>query len=157
MGNSWSSASHCHDIIKSMVGQLTSKTCMPRTNSSQEPPIPHDEVMENEVTNSESFPASADEDRSKRRRHNHYATPQTPSRSSAAPVLNNPPNPFYPEIWQPVLEYTGPDLGFDTYQFGRQDAWQEFLAQGLNPGLSGLLFDNAGWDSYVQTFGDRLN
>ncbi len=111
----------------------------------------------NEGTNPEAFSSSPEETRSKRRRHNNHAAPHTPPRSNAAPVTNTAQSSLYPEIWQPVLEYTGPDFGFDTYQFGRQDAWQEFLAQGLNPGLSGLLFDNAGWDSYVQNFGDRLN
>ncbi|KAL7815896.1 fungal-specific transcription factor domain-containing protein [Trichoderma aethiopicum] len=62
----------------------------------------------------------------------------------------------YPSF-QPVLEYTGPDFGFDADQLSQQGEWERFLSENMNPESSGLLFNNVGWDSYVQNLGDRLN
>lgn len=62
----------------------------------------------------------------------------------------------YPSF-QPVLEYTGPDFGFDADQFSQQGEWERFLSENMNPESSGLLFNNAGWETYVQNLGDRLN
>ncbi|KAM3560156.1 hypothetical protein MY1884_003105 [Beauveria asiatica] len=98
---------------------------------------------------------AAEDARNKRRKSNHNDATQSPLWSNTECASSSELAASY--MWQPVLEYTGPDFGFDANQFCRQDAWQEFLAQGLNPGLSGLLFENAGWDSYVKTFGDRLS
>lgn len=58
--------------------------------------------------------------------------------------------------WQPVLEYTGPDFGFDAEKFASSGEWQAALGpKNLDP-ASGLLF-NAGFEAYVQRFGDGLN
>lgn len=46
----------------------------------------------------------------------------------------------------PVVEYTGPDFGFDAPQLGG-----EFLADPLDPDMGGL-FSNAGWDAYLHGF-----
>ncbi|KAH6607148.1 fungal specific transcription factor domain-containing protein [Trichoderma cornu-damae] len=62
----------------------------------------------------------------------------------------------YPSF-QPVLEYTGPDFGFDADQLSQQGEWERFLSESMNPESSGLLFNNIGWDTYVQNLGDRLN
>ncbi|KAL6856660.1 fungal-specific transcription factor domain-containing protein [Trichoderma novae-zelandiae] len=62
----------------------------------------------------------------------------------------------YPSF-QPVLEYTGPDFGFDADQLSQQGEWEQFLSENMNPESSGLLFNNVGWDTYVQNLGDRLN
>ncbi|UKZ47763.1 hypothetical protein TrVGV298_001991 [Trichoderma virens] len=61
----------------------------------------------------------------------------------------------YPSF-QPVLEYTGPDFGFDADQFSQQGEWERFLSENMNPESSGLLFNNAGWDTYLQNIGGRL-
>ncbi len=58
--------------------------------------------------------------------------------------------------WQPVLEYNGPDFGFDADQLDVCGGWGLPLVQNLNPDSS-LLLNNAGFDAYVQQFGDRLN
>jgi hypothetical protein len=61
----------------------------------------------------------------------------------------------YPSF-QPVLEYTGPDFGFDADQFSQQGEWERFLSENMNPESSGLLFNNAGWETYLQNIGGRL-
>ncbi|KAM3472633.1 hypothetical protein MY5147_005202 [Beauveria neobassiana] len=109
----------------------------------------------NEISSSDVTVDAAEEARNKRRKSNHNVAAQSPLWSNTECASGSGLAASY--MWQPVLEYTGPDFGFDANQFCRQDAWQEFLAQGLNPGLSGLLFENAGWDSYVKTFGDCLS
>ncbi|OAA57265.1 Transcription factor [Cordyceps fumosorosea ARSEF 2679] len=152
MGRTWTSASHCRDTLKLMLDQLASQTRVPNSPS-QAGQIPSEEALGSEGLGSEGSPDAAGESRSKRRRHDQAATPSP--HPGTDPVLAS--GMASSQIWQPVLEYTGPDFGFDANQFCRQDAWQEFLVQGLNPGLSGLLFDDAGWDSYVKTFGDRLS
>lgn len=154
MGGTWTSASRCRDTLKLMLDQLTSEPGGLPNNTPQMPANKPDETMSNVSLDSEASVGTAEEVQNKRRKYNHTAT-QPPLYPSAAPALIPGPDASY--MWQPVLEYTGPDFGFDTNHFCHQGAWQEFLVQGLNPGLSGLLFDNAGWDSYVKIFGDRLS
>ncbi|KAM3514521.1 hypothetical protein MY11210_001864 [Beauveria gryllotalpidicola] len=114
-----------------------------------------DANISNEISTSDVSLDAAEEARNKRRKSNHNVATQSPLWSNTECASS--PGLASSYMWQPVLEYTGPDFGFDANQFCRQDAWQEFLAQGLNPGLSGLLFENSGWDSYVKTFGNRLS
>lgn len=100
---------------------------------------------------------TSEEARKKLRSHSHHQARQAPLRHNMVSTPSIEPDALYTDVWQPVLEYTGPDFGFDAYQFSREDAWQDFLTQGLNPGLSDLLFDSDGWNSYVQTFEGRLS
>ncbi|OAR05951.1 hypothetical protein LLEC1_01407 [Akanthomyces lecanii] len=154
MGGTWTSASRCRDTLKLMLDQLTSEPGSVPNNMSHMPASIPDETMSSVSLDSEASVNTAEQTQNKRRKHDHAAT-QPPLYANADPALVSGLDTSY--MWQPVLEYTGPDFGFDTNQFCRQGAWQEFLVQGLNPGLSGLLFDNAGWDSYVKIFGDRLS
>lgn len=56
-----------------------------------------------------------------------------------------------------MLEYTGPDFGFDAEDFASSGEWQAALGPSSMDPTPGLLFSNAGFDAYVQQFGDRLN
>lgn len=154
MGGAWASASRCRDTLKLMLDQLTSESGSLPNNTTQVSASIPDETRSSLSLDSEASIGTAEEVQNKRRKYNHTAT-QPPVYPSTEPALLPGLDASY--MWQPVLEYTGPDFGFDTNQFCRQGAWQEFLEQGLNPGLSGVLFDNAGWDSYVKIFGDRLS
>ncbi|EGX87872.1 fungal specific transcription factor, putative [Cordyceps militaris CM01] len=153
MGSTWPSASHCRDTLKLMLDQLSSEPCHLPKRAHQTPQNIIGEDSPNDGANSEA-PFDTSEAPSKRRKQDSHDATHTPLYPSAEPALHPTLESSY--MWQPVLEYTGPDFGFDANPFCRQDAWQEFLVQGLNPGLSGLLYDNTGWDSYVKTFGDRL-
>ncbi|PQK08078.1 hypothetical protein BB8028_0001g01570 [Beauveria bassiana] len=152
MGSTWTSASHCRDTLQLMLDQLTSKPLSLPNNAFH---IQQATSDANEISSSDVTVDAAEEARNKRRKSNHNVAAQSPLWSNTECASGSGLAASY--MWQPVLEYTGPDFGFDANQFCRQDAWQEFLAQGLNPGLSGLLFENAGWDSYVKTFGDCLS
>lgn len=70
---------------------------------------------------------------------------------------SNLPNPDLqqPQLWQPVLEYRGPDFGFDSNYLADAGDWQTLLDQNVDVS-SGGLFDEAGWDAYIQGFEDRL-
>jgi hypothetical protein len=57
--------------------------------------------------------------------------------------------------WQTVLEYNGPDFGFDAEQFAGHGEWQAAPAPNLDPALG--VSSNVGFEAYVQHFGDRLN
>lgn len=50
----------------------------------------------------------------------------------------------------PVVEHTGPEFGFDAPQIGG-----EFFCDPLDPDMAGL-FSNAGWDAYLQGFGQEF-
>jgi hypothetical protein len=54
-----------------------------------------------------------------------------------------------------VLEYRGPDFGFDSNYLADAEDWQTLLDQNVDVS-SGGLFDGAGWDAYIQGFEDRL-
>ncbi len=155
MDTTWTSASHCRDTLKLMLDELTSTSGGLSSDIPQMPPRIPDDTISTENINSEASADIPDEAQHKRRKYNNHAATHPPLYPPADAALSSGPDSSY--MWQPVLEYTGPDFGFDANQFCRQDAWQEFLAQGVNPALSGLLFDNVDWDSYVKTFGDRLS
>ena len=53
--------------------------------------------------------------------------------------------------WQPILQYIGPDFGFDADIFTYEG--EGFANQELN----GELFNTIGWDTYMHGFGDRFN
>ena len=65
------------------------------------------------------------------------------------------PDLVQPQLWQPVLEYRGPDFGFDSNYLADAEDWQTLLDQNVDIG-SGGLFDGAEWDAYMQGFEDRL-
>ncbi|CAM1501333.1 Fc.00g104950.m01.CDS01 [Cosmosporella sp. VM-42] len=65
-------------------------------------------------------------------------------------------NPSDIQNWQPILQYIGPDFGFDADIFTCQGGSNGFPNQELN-GEPGVLFNNLGWDTYMDGFGDRFN
>lgn len=60
-------------------------------------------------------------------------------------------NTFEAEDWMPVMEYTGPDFGFDTAHIGGQD-----LFNGASDTEMGGLFNCIGWDANLQGSGGRF-
>lgn len=61
-----------------------------------------------------------------------------------------------PNSWQPVLEYTGPDFGFDTTAFGGGGSLDPNFLQSTGPEFGGL-FDHDMWEAYIQGAGDFHN
>ena len=156
MGSNWTSASYCHASLKLMLDKLKSKPARILIDSDPRPTLvaADQRGSHNEET---SISERTQEPRSKRRKHNDAVVPPVPVEHGAISAEGSGQRISYGGVWQPVLEYTGPDFGFDAYQFDHQDAWQGFLAQGLTSESLSLLYDDAGWNSYVQSFGDRLS
>lgn len=63
-----------------------------------------------------------------------------------------------PNFWQPVLEYTGPDFGFDSSVMDSYGMDQQggTILQTLDLGAGGL-YSNDMWEAYLQGAGDNLN
>lgn len=56
-----------------------------------------------------------------------------------------------PQGWMPmpVLEYNGPDFGFDATQILRQGASEDIAGSYSNADAGGF-FSDAGWDAFIQ-------
>lgn len=59
-------------------------------------------------------------------------------------------------FWQPVLEYTGPDFGFDSTVMDGYGLEQQGLLQNFDIGAGGL-YSSDMWEAYLQGAGDNLN
>lgn len=71
-------------------------------------------------------------------------------------VLDTQMNLVDPPIVQPVLEYIGPDFGFDA-NISSTEAWQQGVSdQEFSLGFAGL-FDPADWDAYMSTLDNTLS
>ncbi|KAM0513805.1 hypothetical protein ACHAPE_007404 [Trichoderma viride] len=182
MSRNWSSAHHCRVTLKMLLDRLTSKPFMDKLNPalSADPSLSMLTDWSQPVFS--TYQNLLEGSRSKRRRVEQQNA--NSNSNSGANVNNSSNNNFmgssmsgYPAshfigpdtafmggdtLWdypsfQPVLEYTGPDFGFDADQFSQQGEWERFLSENMNPESSGLLFNNVGWDNYVQNLEDRLN
>lgn len=162
MGSTWVSARHCRAALKTLLDrlQLRSRGGHQHAQSTSTPRASHDEIsgLTNTSTVYPSHSSAAEGTPSnKRQRMNGEAATYLQRQSySQGPNFSFGPDMSESQIWQPVLEYTGPDFGFDSNQLADRGEWQGLLNQNFNA-ESGGLFDIAGWDAYVQSFGDRLN
>jgi hypothetical protein len=93
----------------------------------------------------------------KRRPSNEEAAGQySASRLDNNLTMNTQMNLVDPPIVQPVLEYIGPDFGFDA-NISPTEGWQQDVPdQDLNFEFTGL-FDHAGWNAYMSTLDNDLN
>lgn len=162
MGSRWASARHCHAALKTLLERLRLRHSGGHRNLSPTRPYRVDEdESEDAVGAPPSYPKStmpSEEPQSNKRRRTNgdlgaYTQHHSYSQRQSLPLGVDM---FEPQNWQPVLEYTGPDFGFDADQLAERGEWQGLLNQNLN-GESGGLFDGAGWDAYLQSFGERLN
>ncbi|KAL7787941.1 fungal-specific transcription factor domain-containing protein [Trichoderma ceciliae] len=184
MSRNWSSAHHCRVTLKMLLDRLTSKPFMDKINPalSADPSLsvltdwsqPVFSTYQNLLEGSRSKRrrvAQANNKSSNGANNNNSSNNNNNTNFMGNSMSGYPANHFigldtgfmggdnlwdYPSF-QPVLEYTGPDFGFDADQFSQQGEWERFLSENMNPESSGLLFSSAGWDTYVQNLGDRLN
>ncbi|KAM0460612.1 hypothetical protein ACHAPV_004889 [Trichoderma viride] len=181
MSRNWSSAHHCRVTLKMLLDRLTSKPFMDKINPalSADPSLSMLTDWSQPVFS--TYQNLLEGSRSKRRRMGQQNNNNNNNGVNTNNISNNnfmgnsmsgypashfigPDTAFmggdnlwdYPSF-QPVLEYTGPDFGFDADQFSQQGEWERFLSENMNPESSGLLFNNIGWDNYVQNLEDRLN
>ena len=147
MNHSWTSTRHCRASLKVLLdklnfitssGRLTPPTLVTLGNnrrSTTEEISEHPETMDGR------------RDRNNKRRR--YADLETSS--------SVPPPPMDVQ-WQPILEYLGPDFGFDANKSynGVLDSAGSFTQNSSHDSM-GLLFEDVGWDWYVQNLESHLN
>ncbi|PNP49374.1 hypothetical protein THARTR1_09696 [Trichoderma harzianum] len=182
MSRNWTSAHHCRVTLKMLLDRLTSKPFMEKINPALSADPSFSVLTDWSQPVFSTYQNLLEGSRNKRRRvdQNNTKNNNNTTNNGVNNINNNfmggsvsgyPANHFvgpdtefmggdnlwdYPSF-QPVLEYTGPDFGFDADQFSQQGEWERFLSENMNPESSGLLFNNAGWDTYFQNMGDRLN
>ena len=162
MSSRWPSARHCRMALKTLLDRLASginyRQSQPQTfqapASSQAGSTGLGSSLPNHVQMTNGDPGN------KRRRHNSGAATSIPVQPSTQADLSGfTLGSDFSDMrdWQPVLEYTGPDFGFDAEQFASTGEWHAALDPNMNTGPSGVLFNNAAFDAYVQYFGSNLN
>lgn len=180
MSRNWTSAHHCRVTLKMLLDRLTSKPFMEKINPALSADPSFAVLTDWSQPVFSTYQNLLEGSRNKRRRVDQNNTKNNNTNNNVNNINNNfmggsmsgyPANHFvgpdtefmggdnlwdYPSF-QPVLEYTGPDFGFDADQFSQQGEWERFLSENMNAESSGLLFNNAGWDTYFQNMGDRLN
>ncbi|KAB5511697.1 fungal-specific transcription factor [Coniochaeta sp. 2T2.1] len=165
MGNNWPSARHCHSALNTLLDKLRLRPQEQRSMSlGPVTMIVPDGAEHNRMSlgsfNSADRNAAAEQSSGNKRRRMEgnigtYVVPQVHSEVEASCLPAGVHVPCLQD-WQPVLEYTGPDFGFDADLFASHGEWNAAFVPNLDP-ASGQLFSNAGFDAYVQHFGDRLN
>ncbi|POR33798.1 Uncharacterized protein TPAR_05979 [Tolypocladium paradoxum] len=160
MGANWASARRCHAALETLRNRLTASSGGgPASCPSPAAPGASLDVptciglLGTNMPQAAGTAGAREANSSKRRRHHGDAHGPLPSQTHQwqAPVALDAPGTPY---WQPVLEYTGPDFGFDTSQFAHQDGLQDFPPANLTPGP---LDNYNGWDAYVQSFGNHFS
>lgn len=146
MGSRWQSAHHCDKALKYLMDQLSS--CHLKTYSDQ-----ISTTNTNNYVDPRSHPDIIQRDRNptqnqtrgtKRKGYNHeiegydsQSQPTNPHSQIGTGTLSFP-----------VLEYTGPDFGFDASQLDSEGAPHSL---GLETAFeTGELFENTGWDAFIQ-------
>lgn len=89
-------------------------------------------------------------ERSAKRQRLQDDTRVQPPSQHYAPISGVAPDTFPMGDLMPVVEYTGPDFGFDAPRLQG-----EFFSDPLDPDMAGL-FSNTGWDAYLQGFGQEF-
>lgn len=153
MVSRWTSARQCHGALKSLLQRLEVRFRGGRSGSTltMAPPLWRDNTP-NRPSTDRQFPSDNQDvvdgrDAKRQRLPQHGLGPRQPAFAMATPSLNA--NSIVGREWipMPVVEYTGPDFGFDTTGPDRQ----EMVGNPLDPATSGL-FSEVGWDAYLQGF-----
>lgn len=153
----WVGARHCRAAVHTFLGRLTARangeTVIIAPITVREPENEDMAGATEAVADAVSRPGSG----SKRRRYTkdidtHVAyqyTDQLNDRSAA--------NGHYSEFagQHPVLEYAGPDFGFDSASATAYQ-WDGLVSQGLDMESSAQLFNSTEWDVYMQSLGGKF-
>ncbi|KAH8174492.1 fungal specific transcription factor domain-containing protein [Sarocladium implicatum] len=161
MGSKWSSARRCRMTLATFLGKLEKGYRArqqvpdgPSTNS-----LDRDTLMDSSDPGRMGSPSPRSDTtpRNKRRRTHSHLEPspqcQPQTRSSHSDMVSDPMDYH---LWQPVLQYRGPDFGFDSSQMAPQGEWLGLLNNNI-PSESAGLYDLSGWDAYMQSWGNNFN
>lgn len=161
MGSRWPSARQCRVALKMLLDRLAQgiQYRQSQFDVSRNVGLSRPGASVVESSNHHVAAAQNEESPSKRRRYNEetsIAFPTQPLNAAELSSLSLGTGFSDMRDWQPVLEYTGPDFGFDATQVASGD-WQPSLDSNMPTEPPGILFSNPGFDAYVQYFGNNLN
>lgn len=146
MGTRWVSAQHCEKALGNLLVHLNKpeKERLPPPLSAFPQPA--------ETPGTESSAQVGNESRStKRKRPQDQPVASFPERTAVFdPGLNQQPN--FP---MPVLQWRGPDFGFDASQGGSDDMTQTLFGGEFEDPSSGGFFSGAGWDAFIEGLGSE--
>lgn len=176
MGVDWFSARHCRAAISTLLAKLVSRNENPplRLPANVAPNINDDPVADSRPTITEPHNEAANNtatdnrmNRNKRRKYN-YGSDSTNTANATNPTgqfeyVNNGYtniNTYASDFANrhPVLQYSGPDFGFDSASATNyQGGWENLLNQNFTVTPSGQFFNSDEWDMYMQSFGGRFD
>ncbi|KAH6990192.1 fungal-specific transcription factor [Ilyonectria destructans] len=154
MTSRWTSARHCREAVSVLLQRLNARFGPDAAdlNLTMFPPKPPYRVTNQPVDMEPAFVANQESRGAKRQRlHNDVPAWHQGSFQFTASNGATDDNTFEAEDWMPVMEYTGPDFGFDTAHIGGQD-----LFNGAPDTEMGGLFSCIGWDATLQGSGGRF-
>lgn len=150
MGHRWASARHCYHALKTLLSRLgaqaVSATPEPLLSGLEQPLFAQPEPP------AVSSPVPDETRGTKRQRlqENDLSEPTERRFTTTSEGLLNENMSAWPS-WTPILQYNGPDFGFDALQFGVEQSEDQLMA---DFSLSNMgLFDDAGWNSSNYGFG----
>jgi hypothetical protein len=157
LGSRWTSARRCHEALRRLLKYLSSIThgssaqsrmSFPDQQAHGQNGLQAEPVVPYAPARGENEPK-----RTKRRRtvggdgtSSQVTELPQPRDHSAAPGEDGFTESLLP---MPILEYHGPDFGFDSAQMNRQDISQDLFGDFANP-YAGGFFTDAGWDAFIQ-------
>lgn len=161
MSSRWPSARQCRVALKMLLDRLAQGIQYRQSQSDGSKNVGFSRSGTQVVESSGLNPVAAlsDEPNNKRRRYNDEPSINFSTQPLSATELSS--LSFGAGLsdmrdWQPVLEYTGPDFGFDAAQVANGD-WQTSIDPSMPMESTGTLFSNPSFDAYVQYFGNNLN
>lgn len=146
MNPTWNSSRQCQAGLNSLLDKLSFIAAPQTMNASLNTNhgVDREAPVDSLLNHTETTEVSKDQFR-KRRKHMDVAPP-----TSDLPTATD----FQ---WQPILEYLGPDFGFDANQTHATSDLLGLNSQNPNSDSTGLLFEDMGWDSYVRNLETHLN
>lgn len=136
----WSSARHCHTALEKLLGRLNDR------RSGVPAPLVDRGVLgkRTEGRPQDVVNGTSDGQRDKRPRFQDHSGRPQPVQDPGTVIGGggHSVNGFEMGDCVPVMEYTGPDFGFDASRLG-----EGFFADPLDPDIGGL-FGGVGWDTY---------
>ncbi|KAK7746526.1 hypothetical protein SLS62_009389 [Diatrype stigma] len=152
MGSRWQSARHCHRALKRLLDQLSSQSTEgPSETGSRSPNLQSEDVFSSrsQAGNMSQEPGSRQGlTRGAKRKFNDEMGSRRGDQFQAVdplPHISTGTLPF------PVLEYNGPDFGFDATQLSGLGPPHN-LASEPNSDAGGF-YGNVGWDAFIQGLG----
>lgn len=165
MSTNWISAKHCRVALKLFLDKLKSRfdgdtsspeTPLPCVLSSDMPKnVPNTPIVRKSAEGFQAASMNEGTATKRRRLHSETISNSNQARSQDLAAFNGAAT-SHPYIWQPVLEYMGPDFGFDYDVVEGHIRLDGSVDQARNPGLSAGLYSDDMWEAYVQGVGNHL-